>query len=67
MPVQANPPTRVRLADPVGLGGSAQAADQGLGTVVPLDVPFRHPLAEALGAFGYFFLVNGLVIGLSGW
>ncbi len=25
-----------------------------------------HPLADALGAFGYFFLVNGVVIGLSG-
>jgi hypothetical protein len=31
----------------------------------PLADP-AHPLAEALGAFGYFFLVNGLVIGLSG-
>ena len=25
-----------------------------------------HPLAVVLGGFGYFFLVNGLVIGLSG-
>jgi hypothetical protein len=25
-----------------------------------------HPLAVILGGFGYFFLVNGLVIGLSG-
>ena len=25
-----------------------------------------HPLAVVLGGFGYFFLVNGLAIGLSG-
>ena len=31
----------------------------------PLADP-AHPLAEALGAFGYFFLANGVVIGLSG-
>ena len=31
----------------------------------PLADP-AHPLAEALGAFGYFFLFNGVVTGLSG-
>lgn len=36
----------------------------GLSSRDPLADP-AYPLAEALGAFGYFFLVNGLVFGLS--
>jgi hypothetical protein len=31
----------------------------------PLIDP-RHPLAEALGSFGYFFLANAFFIGLAG-
>jgi hypothetical protein len=31
----------------------------------PLAEP-RHPLAEALGSFGYFFLANAFFIGLAG-
>jgi hypothetical protein len=54
------------------LGGTSICGVLGLACLVSayrLGDPFvnpAHPLAVVLGGFGYFFLFNGLVIGLSG-
>jgi hypothetical protein len=54
------------------LGGTSICGALALACLYPayqLGDPFAdpaHPLAEALGAFGYLFLFNGVVIGLSG-
>jgi hypothetical protein len=54
------------------LGGASICGTLALACLLPayqLGDPLAdpaHPLAEALGAFGYFFLADGVVIGLSG-
>ena len=54
------------------LGSTFVLASLGLGLLIaanrigdPLDDPM-HPLAEALGSFGYFALFNAVVVGDAG-